>query len=114
MLPDSRIAGFSGNFSFARPRWLFSFGMGFVSNIRWNMLRGYTLDGYTLDGVRFAQNMFHLILETKMFAFFKAIYKFCTTKRLFKIAFLDNQSVHILNWSARSVSTGFMKTYTFP
>ena len=38
MLPDSRIAGFSGNFSFARPRWLFSFGMGFVSNIRRNML----------------------------------------------------------------------------
>ena len=38
MLPDSRIAGFSSNFSFARPRWLFSFGTGFVSNIRWNML----------------------------------------------------------------------------
>ena len=38
MLPDSRIAGFSGSFSFARPRWLFSFGMGFVSNIRRNML----------------------------------------------------------------------------
>ena len=38
MLPDSRIAGFSGNFDFARPRWLFSFGMGFVSNIRRNLL----------------------------------------------------------------------------
>ena len=38
MLPDSRIAGFSGNFSFTRPRWLFSFGMGFVSNMRRNML----------------------------------------------------------------------------
>ena len=38
MLPDSRIAGFSGNFSFARQRWLFSFGLGFVSNIRPNML----------------------------------------------------------------------------
>ena len=38
MLPDSRIAGFSGNFSFTRPRWLFSFGIGFVSNLRRNML----------------------------------------------------------------------------
>ena len=38
MLPDSRIAGFSCNFRFARPRWLFSLGMGFVSNIRRNML----------------------------------------------------------------------------
>ena len=38
MLPDSRIAGFSGNFRLARPRWLFSFGMGFVSNINRNML----------------------------------------------------------------------------
>ena len=38
MLPDSRIAGFSFNFRFARPRWLFSLGMGFVSNIRRNML----------------------------------------------------------------------------
>ena len=38
MLLDSRIAGFSGNFSFTRPRWLFSFGMGFVSNMRRNML----------------------------------------------------------------------------
>ena len=38
MLPDSRIAGFSGNFSFTRPRWMFSFGMGFVSNMRRNML----------------------------------------------------------------------------
>ena len=43
MLPDSRIAGFSGNFSFAGPRWLFSFGMGFVSNIRRNMLFYYVL-----------------------------------------------------------------------
>ena len=38
MLPDSGIAGFRGNFSFTRPRWLFSFGMGFVSNMRRNML----------------------------------------------------------------------------
>ena len=35
MLPDSRIADFSGNFSFAGP---ISFGIGFVSNIRRNML----------------------------------------------------------------------------
>ena len=38
MLPDNRIAGFSCNFRFARPRWLFSLGMGFISNIRRNML----------------------------------------------------------------------------
>ena len=38
MLHDCRIADFSCNFIFARPRWVFSLGMGFVSNIRPNML----------------------------------------------------------------------------
>ena len=38
MLPESRTAGFSCNFRFARRRWLFSLGTTFVSNTRWNIL----------------------------------------------------------------------------
>ena len=37
MMPDSGIACFSSTFRSARPRWLFSLGMGLASNTRRNM-----------------------------------------------------------------------------
>ena len=95
MLPDSRIAGFSCNFRFARPRWLFSLGMGFVSNmfrlileteykhrIMTERKQEITIQEWIEGNVRGRKTLLFgsFVFQYAMFQLFRVIFKFAVPK----------------------------------